>query len=1302
MVEFHPLELHLHTLESLMADLVSGREILIGESETYSLSSDRVRSALNWYRTKGQVNWSSNVSSQSGEELVAAIQYDPPELPVGATGEASTAARRLTLVKMHAHRFAGIHKFGKPDEPPRDLTHDFSAGITLFEGRNGCGKTSILNAIVWALTGQILRPQRPPASADEEFECQHDPGADAEAMTFKISPVTPMPDASVYLPQGLLPIDTWVELTFADENGVILPPVRRSQSRSGAKLVETPPDFSPLGVDPVALRIGTVMPGLLPHIQVGGTASELSEAIAELTGLASLVTLAGHAKRARAKITGDYTKGKEDARDRADQGYLQSKNEIEAIIADNQRLTSPVPIPAPSGDPLIESSLDAIEAHFEAAKGKIFGSAQSILGETFDATDKAQRGELEQNCTLAIDRVNAIASLPSLQRLRGLRSVGDDLLAAAEAKLTEIVAEAKLLEQLAQEPGLAARQRLYARVAAWIAEHTDAEVSDEHCAVCGGELIHSVDPVTGRLTREHLSEAAANASLISQTLAQWAKAVEGELLTSLPPDLAAELGKTLPDHPCKLMRQGIIEELFDHQAFKGALLPLKQGLAAAFDKIASNAPPLLAQRTFDLPQNLDALQGKLERIDYAIRFARWRKSNDAFAAEISSIVKNPQAASDNPGEGALDSLNDKLTKLSEVVLDAKPVGDVQLKLTSIRQRLNERRAAEVRLNEYAVATEALQELTTLGDLAQRQVDDLQATLRDRTSEWRNCIYQSAFPASAHDLAATSLGPKRELNLSVLKDGLTAPAQHVVNASALRASLAGFYLAFWEHVISLRGGLNLILLDDPQDLLDDHNRESLASTIKQLVSTGAQPIVTSYNAVFADDVARQRGVSVNHYSIEPCTTARPCIAVSLSVSAIAKKRSKFEEDVNCANKARDYANECRIFFENKLGSIFDDPAHSGWNAENPHPTLAAYVQRVRTVTSQAGEGMFTGNAFKRFATHSTLSDNSAVLTLMNDSHHGQAVQIAANRVFAVRDELSSLLSLVDEMHEEAARWRRRELFGANDNTPPTLQPLTVAPTLTKSLLIHPDLAAFAGISGTGESQAQVEDLNPELFANKAYFLLRRPNFGFAAPQGAIAIIEAEAAPVANGRLVIARKEGQTLARRVLRSKDRDEIGLVAEIPDRPHRDSTIIFAHPTQFDLHQVVGIILEHGLSFSNGQDEAVVVDATEVLAQMETCFRVRDTSASPFAFENQVVVGGKLVPLDQLREDALVALSLNDGASVFKRVGRRLPGELSHIRQFESIGGLGSSEVLSVGKPHDGFRQVMSARTVMGVLYRA
>ena len=138
------------------------------------------------------------------------------------------------------------------------------------------------------------------------------------------------------------------------------------------------------------------------------------------------------------------------------------------------------------------------------------------------------------------------------------------------------------------------------------------------------------------------------------------------------------------------------------------------------------------------------------------------------------------------------------------------------------------------------------------------------------------------------------------------------------------------------------------------------------------------------------------------------------------------------------------------------------------------------------------------------------------------------------------------------------------------------------------------------------------------------------------------------------------------------------------------------------ELHRVVGIIFDHGIAQSQGPEEAIEIDATGVLERVEVAFRVADDSAVPLALSSQIVLGGPRIPLADLREGSLVALMLEDGASIFKRVGKRLPGDLGHIRQFESIGGLGSSEVLAVGKEHPGFRQVSNARLVVGVMYNA
>jgi hypothetical protein len=114
------------------------------------------------------------------------------------------------------------------------------------------------------------------------------------------------------------------------------------------------------------------------------------------------------------------------------------------------------------------------------------------------------------------------------------------------------------------------------------------------------------------------------------------------------------------------------------------------------------------------------------------------------------------------------------------------------------------------------------------------------------------------------------------------------------------------------------------------------------------------------------------------------------------------------------------------------------------------------------------------------------------------------------------------------------------------------------------------------------------------------------------------------------------------------------------------------------------------------------LLDDLHSLERIEAAYRIHEESAVPLALPKQVVLGGPTIQVEEFsrHEGLLVALTLEDGSSVFKRVGAKMPGELSHLRQFESIGGLGSSEILAVGKAQRGIRSVHSARVIVGVLY--
>jgi hypothetical protein len=327
----------------------------------------------------------------------------------------------------------------------------------------------------------------------------------------------------------------------------------------------------------------------------------------------------------------------------------------------------------------------------------------------------------------------------------------------------------------------------------------------------------------------------------------------------------------------------------------------------------------------------------------------------------------------------------------------------------------------------------------------------------------------------------------------------------------------------------------------------------------------------------------------------------------------------------------------------------------------------------------------------------------VIAWMNKSHHGRRDDIRAADVALCAKDLGELLELAEQMYGECYRWRRRDKAEEKSSTE---QPGALEPMKFPELKIHicPDLAAFTQHTVSGGSQKSVEILDPSVLKSKVAYYLRRENFGFAAPLGAVALVEAVPGPTGDRRLAIARQGDKVYARRFLKGATPGIIGLTAEVLDPRTRSPKTLFLSENEVAIHQVTGIIFDHNLSVGPGQEEAVLVEVGTILKRAEIAFRVKDDSAVPLALEKQVVLGGPVIDLAELSryEGRLVALSLDDGSSLFKRVGPTLPSELSFLRQFESIGGLGSSQILSIGKPYQGFRAVHHARVIFGILYHA
>lgn len=1295
--------LHLHSVESLLAELIGGGAVGVGSAgESFSLPDPASRAVLGWY-ARNRLKWAGNVTLPDIEAIVASPAQT---LPTTATTAVPSARPHslFTLTRIQAHRFAGIHLYGTEKQAPEDFDYHLSPGVTLLEGYNGAGKTSILNAVVWCLTGMLLRPQRAPEKGDQEFNFDLLHHGESQASSYKLAPVTPIPPASMAkLDNAVVPVDTWVELTLCEASTGQLHKVRRTQTRTTrGKLEENPPNFAALGLDSQALRIGTVIPALLPFSQLGSP-SELGKAVAQLTGLAPFTDLAKHVRKVRERLAGDETKARNKEIDRADEQFTRGIEDLTAIAIKHPELDITTEIPHPRAGEATENALKQLREKLNGKKASSLEAARNVLGADFQPEE--QGPALERDVGDARVAMENLKNAESARRLSALRKLTSEEKADARKLIDDMLSQAQELLELSRSPERAARQRIYAAVAQWYVDHEVKQPDLSACAVCGGSLVNALDPVTGQSVQAHISQALKeDPTLLSQTIDRWSNSAAGYLASALGETLGTELKRDLSEKPFDLMRQALVEETLTANAFQGPLHPLIELVAQACDVKGDNAPSLAQTVLLDITQKLPGmatLQRAIIRLDTALRTSDWAQSNGAllqdFTREVVGVTTQEAPATPT-------SLRGRLADLEELIENVEPLNIALRACDRLDTDVKVRRAAEAKLVAYGVADVALGECFKLGAFSERQVEGLQTALHRVTEEWRKVIYQAGYPNANHDLKATSMKPDGQVEFRIGGDGTSAPAQHVANASALRATLIAFYLAYWQYMRKERGGLDLIVLDDPQELLDGDNKERLAKGLVHLVGHGAQPILTTHDSKFAGHVVREchhMQVAIEHRDVHPATWRRPTLTTAPSVLEVAQaKKAALDSQWAVPSVAQDYAAKCREFIEARLGDFFDDVGMPATTSYNLSPTLGDFANGLRGAVKSGSTELFKAKHVVALAKDPGLDPKSSTYALLNNAHHHTKKSITPMQVSAELQNLERLCDLVELAHQDFRAFCRRE-FLKQPKAP--LEPLSLEQIPKFNLPIQPNLAAFVRGSAHGDSQeTDVEMLSSEWFEDKAAFFLRTTNFGFASTVQSVAIVEAAASDVPDRSLVIARREKVTFARRLHRSKHSSFVGLATETPDPRSGRNTITFS-ASEVALHKVMGMLFHVNIKApQQGQGEADQVDLGPLLKRIKSAYRVKEESAVPLALESQIALGGENLDLSELDRwlDHYVALRLSDGTMLFKRVGKALPGELHHLRQFETIGGLGVSDVLAVEKVHPAMAQVEAAVLILGVLY--
>ena len=207
------------------------------------------------------------------------LDHDPAKAKTESSGKSSTQSWRLDRIE--AFGFGGLTVFGGK---PFDL---YVGGDNwCLEGQNGSGKTSLVSAILWALTGKRIQEHEGPV--DERGE-REDVESDDGTKIGKWPPLAAYPITIADLGKQA---EVWVRLTFMAASGDTAAAFRRmiSPPLGNAHLEEQIDDRLQ-----AALRlaeIGVLMPARLAKIGFGKNSVTLYEAVKQLTGLDQLSDIA--------------------------------------------------------------------------------------------------------------------------------------------------------------------------------------------------------------------------------------------------------------------------------------------------------------------------------------------------------------------------------------------------------------------------------------------------------------------------------------------------------------------------------------------------------------------------------------------------------------------------------------------------------------------------------------------------------------------------------------------------------------------------------------------------------------------------------------------------------------------------------------------------------------------------------------------------------------------------------------------------------------------------------------------------
>lgn len=818
--------------------------------------------------------------------------------------------RYLRLGKIRASNFRGLQCFGGPE-----FEYDFSGKTYLLTGLNGTGKSSIIGAIVWALTGQLIWDRTEPSFPPKlELGLNQKEVSSSNVVVFKKN--WPSEVALPESVQGSYPEPTcWIELELVPmPTGAPILIKRELKPRTASSIVTGLPDL-----DPLSIELSTLMPGRVNHIKFDES-SKVAEILMTISGLDRINQIGIFSKG----IKGSFTRVINDKKE-----SIKKKNNYLTDIANKIRDKMPEDL---------KNIYEGIGQHERNPINRVtlkqFWLKEIIQQRLSSLVDilKLESEPNEQKIEAIAKQIMVansvlISDIPdNWAAIKNLIDAGENWTEGISRNWNKALDEVILDLNTAVKWYIAKKNTIDLQMKLEAAKLLPENTELDECLLCK-QVLPKNHPLRSELKRYKDASEMASKSLtdICTTLQRRLEKIIPQKFTDISSD---PLSLQIKSDFELTLRKYISDEL--QPLAEAAISALKETLDKWHDVIIPTLPEelnLLLRNKHEDEELYNIIRpfikwigDALKKIDKVI----WAQSN------LSSGINDLNKVLGFSGSTSDSTFIAILKRAQNVAESAKPIQEAVTMLSGVHGDIKEITTLSDEVKKAECVRDALQSLEQLSLLADTVLEEDMEQIESKLQYYYSLLYNDdKFPV--RKIQPVRSGRNLAFHFWVEHRSVLVEAAPILNSSRIRALL-------WSYIFGLSDiskkrtnsdWLDFCVIDEPLTSLDQEHCRSFASVVFNKKSD-KQYIIASHDIRWPKELQRLEDNDLKFCDVKGLA-ARNVVALDNWTSTVFENWSEWEKDKKNIEKGRDSIWSARVWCEEELKDLLvwaSNPAYSG--------------------------------------------------------------------------------------------------------------------------------------------------------------------------------------------------------------------------------------------------------------------------------------------------------------------------------------------------------------------------------------